>query len=293
MITDFADTALIGNYARFPVEFVSGSGCTLVDAAGEEYLDLLAGIAVCNTGHCHPHVVAAVREQAGRLMHVSNLFYTSSNVRLAERLSAASLGGPVFFCNSGAEANEAALKLARKRRRGGGFLVAHGGFHGRTYGALSATPQESKQAPFAPLVPGFTALAADAIAGSVSEQTAAVVLEVVQGESGVNVLPHEVLREIREACDAAGALLVLDEVQTGMGRTGTLWAYQQTGVRPDVITIAKGLGGGFPIGGLITTPEVADVFEPGDHGSTFAGNPLASPAAHAPLHLLHHPDPLA
>jgi predicted acetylornithine/succinylornithine family transaminase len=293
MIVDFSDTALIGNYARYPVEFAEGRGCTLIDAAGREHLDLLAGIAVCNTGHCHPHVVAAVQEQAARLMHVSNLFYTSPNVRLAERLSAASLGGSVFFCNSGAEANEAAIKLARKRRRGGGFLVAHGGFHGRTYGALSATPQESKQAPFAPLVPGFTALAADAIAGAVTGETAAVVLEVVQGESGVHPLPHEVLRDVRAACDAHGALLVFDEVQTGMGRTGTLWAYEQTGVRPDVITVAKGLGGGFPIGALVTSPEVAGVFEPGDHGSTFAGNPLASAAANAALDVLDDPALLA
>ncbi|MEA2297028.1 MAG: acetylornithine/N-succinyldiaminopimelate aminotransferase [Solirubrobacteraceae bacterium] len=293
MRVDFGDTALLGNYARYPVEFVSGRGSTLVDAAGDEYLDLLAGIAVCNTGHCHPRVVAAVQEQAARLMHVSNLFFTSGNVRLAARLSAASLGGKVFFCNSGAEANEAALKLARKRRRGGGFLVAHGGFHGRTYGALSATPQEAKQAPFGPLVPGFTALPADAIAGAVTEQTAAVVLEVVQGESGVNPIAHDELRRIREACTAQGALLILDEVQTGMGRTGTLWAYQQTGVTPDVITIAKGLGGGFPIGALVTTPELADVFEPGDHGSTFAGNPLASAAANAALDVLDDPDLLA
>jgi acetylornithine/succinyldiaminopimelate/putrescine aminotransferase len=234
-----------------------------------------------------------VQDQAARLMHVSNLFYTSGNVRLAERLSAASLGGKVFFCNSGAEANEAALKLARKRRRGGTFLVAHGGFHGRTYGALSATPQESKQAPFAPLVPGFTALAVDAIARAVDESTAAVVLEVIQGESGVNVVDHGELRRIREACDAAGALLILDEVQTGMGRTGTLWAYEQTGVTPDVITIAKGLGGGFPIGALVTSPALADVFEPGDHGSTFAGNPLASAAANAALDVLDDPELLA
>src|SRR4051812_35715491 len=293
MITDFSDTALIGNYARFPVEFTAGRACTLVDATGAEHLDLLAGIAVCNTGHCHPHVVAAVREQAGRLMHVSNLFYTSPNVRLAERLSAASLGGRVFFCNSGAEANEAAIKLARKRRRGGGFLVAHGAFHGRTYGALSATPQESKQAPFAPLVPGFTPLAPSAIAGAVGDETAAVIVEVVQGESGVHPLGDEVLRDIRAACDAAGALLILDEVQTGMGRTGTLWAYQQAGVVPDVITIAKGLGGGFPIGALVAAPPLAGVFEPGDHGSTFAGNPLASAAANAALDVLDDPELLA
>jgi predicted acetylornithine/succinylornithine family transaminase len=289
MITDFADTAVMGNYARFGVEFVAGEGCTLVDAAGAEYLDLLAGIAVCNTGHCHPRVVAAIREQAGRLMHVSNLFWTSPMVRLAERLSAASLGGKVFFCNSGAEANEAAIKLARKRRRGGGFVVARGGFHGRTYGALSATPQETKQAPFAPLVPGFTAVAARDLAASVTPETAAVLVEPVQGESGVHPLPAQLLAEVRAACDEAGALLIFDEVQTGMGRTGTLWAYEQTGVLPDMITAAKGLGGGFPIGALITTPELGGVLEPGDHGSTFAGNPLAASAANAALDVLDDP----
>jgi acetylornithine/succinyldiaminopimelate/putrescine aminotransferase len=231
-------------------------------------------------------VVEAIRAQAGRLLHVSNLFYTHENVRLAERLSATSLGGKVFFCNSGAEANEAAIKLARKRRRGGSFVVAQGGFHGRTYGALSATPQESKQAPFAPLVPGFQAVAPDGIAASVTDETAAVILEVVQGESGVHVIPHQWLAEIREACDDHGALLVFDEVQTGMGRTGTLWAYEQTGVVPDVITAAKGLGGGFPIGAMITSPDTAGVLEPGDHGSTFAGNPLASAAANAALDVL-------
>ncbi len=283
MITPLDDTELIGNYARYPVEFVSGSGSTLIDSRGDAYLDLLAGIAVCNTGHCHPHVVRAVQEQAARLMHVSNLFYTAPNVRLAERLSTVSLGGKVFFCNSGAEANEAAIKLARKRRRGGGLLVAHGGFHGRTYGALSATPQEAKQAPFAPLVPGFSALHVADIAAAVDDSVAAVLLEPIQGESGVNVVAPELLQAIRAACDAAGALLILDEVQTGMGRTGTLWAYQQAGVTPDVITLAKGLGGGFPIGALVTTPALADGFAPGDHGSTFAGNPLASAAANAVL----------
>jgi predicted acetylornithine/succinylornithine family transaminase len=286
MIVDFADSAVMGNYARFPVEFVHGEGCTLVDAAGTEYLDLLAGIAVCNTGHCHPHVVAAIREQAGRLMHVSNLFWTAPMVRLAERLSAASLGGKVFFCNSGAEANEAAIKLARKRRRGGGFVVAHGAFHGRTYGALSATPQETKQAPFAPLVPGFTAVMAADIPAAVGEETAAVIVEPVQGESGVHPLPPELLREIRAACDEHGALLIFDEVQTGMGRTGTLWAYEQLGVTPDVMTAAKGLGGGFPIGAMITSPEYGGVLEAGDHGSTFAGNPVASAAANAALDVL-------
>ena len=224
--------ALIPNYARYDVEFDRGEGCRLWDADGNEYLDLLAGIAVCNTGHCHPQVVAAVHEQAARLMHVSNLFYTAPMVRLAERLAARSLGGKVFFANSGAEANEAAIKLARKRRRGGRFVVLHGGFHGRTYGALSATPQETKQAPFAPLVPGFDAVLPEAAPAAVGPDTAGVVIELVQGETGVHPLPVELVREIRAACDEHGALLILDEVQTGMGRTGTLWAYERYGIRP-------------------------------------------------------------
>ena len=279
-------TALAATYARYPVEFVSGSGCVLRDVHGAEYLDLLAGVAVCNAGHCHPRVVSAVQDQAARLMHVSNLFYTEPMVRLAERLSARSLGGRVFFSNSGAEANEAAIKLARKARRGGDFLVAHGAFHGRTYGALSATPQESKQAPFAPLVPGFTAVVPEAMADAIGPRTAGVLLEPVQGESGVHPIHAEVLRAVRAACDEHGALLIFDEVQCGMGRTGTLWAYEALGVRPDAMTLAKGLGGGMPIGALVTDPGCADVFEPGDHGSTFAGGPVVSAAAHAALDVL-------
>jgi len=281
-------SALAPTYARFPVEFVSGSGCTLVDADGAEYLDFLAGIAVCSVGHCHPAVVAAVGEQAARLMHVSNLFTTAPMTRLAERLVARSLGGNVFFANSGAEANEAALKLVRKARPGGDVIVVHGAFHGRTYGALSATPQEAKQAPFAPLVPGFRAVEAmpEAIAAAVDEHTAAVLLEPVQGESGVHPLPLETLRAARSACDAAGAALVFDEVQCGMGRTGTLWAYEQTGVVPDAMTLAKGLGGGMPIGALLIGPRLADVFAPGDHGSTFGGGPVVAAAANAVLDIV-------
>jgi predicted acetylornithine/succinylornithine family transaminase len=282
-------TALARTYARYPVEFVSGSGCVLRDADGAEYLDLLAGVSVCNVGHCHPRVVAAVQDQAARLMHVSNLFYTEPMVRLAERLSERSLGGRVFFTNSGAEANEAAIKLARKARRGGDLLVAHGAFHGRTYGALSATPQEAKQAPFAPLVPGFTALAPEAIAEAVGPGTAAVLLEPVQGESGVHPLLADVLHAVRAACDEHGALLIFDEVQCGMGRTGTLWAYEALGVRPDAMTLAKGLGGGMPIGALVTAPACAEVFEPGDHGSTFAGGPVVAAAAHAALDVIDDP----
>jgi acetylornithine/N-succinyldiaminopimelate aminotransferase len=282
-------------YARYPVEFDSGSGCTLVDAEGTEYLDFLSGISVCNTGHCHPHVVAAVQEQAARLMHVSNLFWNAPMVRLAERLTARSLGGAVFFTNSGAEANEAALKLVRKAHPRGDIIVFHGGFHGRTYGALSATPQESKQAPFAPLVPGFRAIAPapDAVRAAVDERTAAVLLEPVLGESGVHPLPVELLRAAREACDATGAALVFDEVQTGMGRTGTLWAHEQSGVTPDAMTLAKGLGGGFPIGALVIGPRLAGVFAPGDHGSTFGGGPLACAAANAALDVIDDPELLS
>jgi predicted acetylornithine/succinylornithine family transaminase len=281
--------ALIPNYARYPVEFARGDGVRLWDADGREYLDFLSGIGVCNVGHCHPRVVAAVQEQAARLLHVSNLFYTEPMVRLAERLAARSLGGKVYFCNSGAEANEAALKLARKRRRGGRFVVLHGGFHGRTFGALSATPQETKQAPFAPLVPGFEPVLPGAAPGAVDGETAGVVLELIQGESGVHPLEPALVAEIRAACDKHGALLILDEVQTGMGRTGTLWAYERYGIVPDVMTVAKGLGGGLPIGALITAPEHGDVFAPGDHGSTFAGNPLVSAAANAALDVLDDP----
>jgi acetylornithine/N-succinyldiaminopimelate aminotransferase len=286
-------SALIPNYARYDVEFERGEGVRLWDSQGREYLDFLSGIAVCNTGHCHPRVVAAVQEQAARLLHVSNLFYTEPMVRLAERLTARSLGGKAYFCNSGAEANEAALKLARKRRPGGRFVVLHGGFHGRTFGALSATPQESKQAPFAPLVPGFDAVMPRAAADAVNGDTAGVVLELIQGESGVHPLEPSVVEDIRAACDEHGALLILDEVQTGMGRTGTLWAYERYDLRPDLMTLAKGLGGGLPIGALVTTPEHADVFAPGDHGSTFAGNPLVSAAANAALDVLDDPALLA
>jgi predicted acetylornithine/succinylornithine family transaminase len=284
-------SALAPTYARYPVEFAAGAGCVLRDAEGVEYLDFLSGIGVCNTGHCHPAVVAAVREQVGRLVHVSNLFTTAPMIALAERLVARSFGEEVFFANSGAEANEAAIKLVRKARRGGDVVVLHGAFHGRTYGALSATPQEAKQAPFAPLVPGFVPVAptAPAVSEAVGDGTAAVLLEPVQGESGVHPLPPEVVVAAREACDRVGAALVFDEVQCGMGRTGTLWAHEQLGVEPDAMTLAKGLGGGLPIGALVIGPRLAGVFEPGDHGSTFAGGPVAAAAAHAALDVLDDP----
>lgn len=284
--------SVIASYARLPVEFVRGAGTRLWDEEGNEYLDFLCGISVTSLGHCHPRVVAAIREQAGVLMHSSNLFYTEPAMLLAERLSESSLGGKVFFCNSGAEANEAAIKLARKAKPGGDIVVVHNAFHGRTYGALSATPQESKQAPFAPLVPGFKAVAPtpEALAAAIDERTAAVLLEPIQGETGVNVLSEGLLACARSACTEHQAALVFDEVQCGMGRTGTLWAYEQTGVVPDAFTTAKALGGGLPIGALITGQRLADVLQPGDHGSTFAGGPLVATAALVALEITSDPD---
>jgi predicted acetylornithine/succinylornithine family transaminase len=282
-------------YARQPVAFVRGEGARLWDAGGAEYLDFQTGLAVTALGHSHPAVVEAIRDQAERLVHVGNLFYSEPGMRLAKRLSESSLGGKVHFANSGTEANEAALKLARKAKQGGTIVSVHRAFHGRTYGSLSATPQESKQAPFAPLVPGFVAVAptAEAVAGAVDERTAAVILEPVQGESGVWVLDDELLRAARAACDEHGAALIYDEVQCGLGRTGTLWAYEDSGVVPDLMTVAKALGGGLPIGALICGPRLADVFEPGDHGSTFAGGPVTCAAANAVMDVVCDPALLA
>ena len=286
----------MGTYARNPVEFVRGEGTRLWDSDGNEYLDFLAGISVVQIGHCNPALVKAVTEQAARLMHVGNLYYTEPAIQLAARLSEVSLGGKVFLSNSGAEAVECALKLARRHRPGGGFVVLEGGFHGRTLGALSATPQEAKQAPFAPLVPGFTVVPREdpaALAAAVRDATAAVLLEPIQGESGIHPLADDVLEAAREACNRHGALLVFDEIQCGMGRTGHLWAWQGTGVRPDVMTVAKGLGGGLPIGACVTTPELGDTLRRGDHGSTFAGGPVIAAGALAVLDVVDDPRLLA
>jgi acetylornithine/N-succinyldiaminopimelate aminotransferase len=285
--------AVMGTYARNPVEFVRGAGTRLWDDEGNEYLDFLCGISVSLLGHCHPGVVEAVREQATRLIHVGNLFYTQPPMRLAARLSELSLGGKVFFANSGAEAIECALKLARKRRAGGEFVVLERGFHGRTYGALSATPQEAKQAPFAPLVPGFRAVPPDdpeALAAAVGDQTAAVIVEAVQGEGGIHPLESGLLEAARGACDEHGALLICDEIQCGLGRTGALWGFEHAGIRPDVMTLAKGLGGGLPIGACVASPEVSDVLQLGDHGSTFAGGPLVAAASNAVLDEVEDPE---
>jgi len=288
---------LMQTYRRAPVEFVRGEGALLWDSEGREYLDFLAGLSVCSVGHCHPAVVEAVREQAGRLMHVSNLFFTEPMVRLAERLSESSLGGRVFLCNSGAEANECAIKLARKQayRRGveePEIVSLEGGFHGRTYGALSATPRLAENEALGPMLPGFRSVPLNdvgALRDVVYEKTAAVIVEPIQGESGVYPASEELLLAARQACDEVGALLVFDEIQTGMGRTGSLWAYEQTPVRPDLLTSAKALGGGLPIGACLAAPQPGEALEPGDHGSTFAGGAVTSAAALAVLDLIDDP----
>ena len=288
---------LMRTYRRAPVDFVRGEGAFLWDAEGKEYLDFLTGISVCSLGHCHPAVVAAVREQSGRLMHVSNLFYTEPMARLAERLSESSLGGRVFFANSGTEAIECAIKVARKHAHGRGIAAPEivsfeGDFHGRSYGALAATPAMARNEALGPMLPGFRSVPRNDVAAlreAVGERTAALLIEPIQGEAGIHPISDEALLAARQACDESGALLILDEIQTGMGRTGSLWAFQQTPVRPDVITSAKALGGGVPIGACITGPAAADVLEPGDHGSTFAGGPVATSAAMAVLDAIDDP----
>ena len=288
---------LMRTYRRAPVDFVRGEGSLLWDADGKEYLDFLTGISVCSLGHCHPAVVEAVQDQAGRLMHVSNLFYTEPMARLAERLSESSLGGRVFFANSGTEANECAIKVARKHAHGRGIAAPEivsfeSDFHGRSYGALSATPALARNEALGPMLPGFRSVPRDdaaALREAVGERTAAVLIEPIQGEAGIHPISDEALLAARQACDEAGALLILDEIQTGVGRTGSLWAYEQTPVRPDVLTTAKALGGGIPIGACITGPVAADMLEPGDHGSTFAGGPVATAAALAVLEVVDDP----
>jgi acetylornithine/N-succinyldiaminopimelate aminotransferase len=281
-------------YPRAPVQFVRGEGARLWDSDDKVYLDFLAGISVCSVGHCHPAVVEAVREQVGTLAHVSNLYLTEHGVRLAQRLCESSLGGRAFLCNSGTEANECAIKLVRKHAHGRGIgqpevVVLEGAFHGRTMAALSATPGLATNESFSPYLPGFRTVPRDdpeALRAAVGGSTAAVMLEPIQGETGVNVIGDEMIGAAREACDAARALLVFDEIQTGMGRTGSLWAYEQLPVRPDVMTTAKALGGSLPVGACVTTPDTGEVLERGDHGSTFAGGPLVAAAARAAFDVL-------
>jgi acetylornithine/N-succinyldiaminopimelate aminotransferase len=288
-------------YARNPVEFVRGEGTRMWDSDGREYVDLFSGLSVHNSGHGHPKIVEAITDQLGRIAGSSNLYYSEPALRLQERLSELGLGGRSFLCNSGTEAAECAIKVVRKHAHGRGIsqpeiVVLEGGFHGRTMGALSATVKLAREDFFGPLLPGFVGVPrddAEALRAAVGPNTAAVMLEPVQGEAGIFPIADEVLIAAREACDEIGALLVFDEVQTGMGRTGTLWAYESGPVRPDVMTSAKGLGGGLPVGACMLTPEVGDGLVLGDHGSTFAGGPIGARAALAALEVCSDPDLLA
>ena len=290
---ELADRYLMQTGRRLPVTFVRGSGCLVYDDSGREYLDFVAGIAVNLLGHSHPDVVAAVTAQANTLIHTSNLYYTQPQVELAQRLVDLSFPSRVFLCNSGAEANEAAIKIARKwgtTNRDGAFeiITTTGSFHGRTLAAVTAGGQHKYSDPFKPLPEGFVHVAyndLDAIKDATSVRTVAVMLEPVMGEIGIVPAAPGYLAGVREWCDAQNLLLILDEVQTGLGRTGRWFAHQHHGITPDVMTLAKGLGGGVPIGACLANPR-ADVFEPGDHGSTFGGNPLACAAAIAVLSVI-------
>jgi acetylornithine aminotransferase len=266
-------------YGRYPVAMVRGDGCRVWDADGKEYLDFMSGIAVCNLGHCHPALVSAIQEQAGQLMHLSNFYHIEPQIRLAERLTSNSFGDKVFFCNTGTEACEGAIKLARKysqKKYGEGrheILTFEMGFHGRTMASLTATAQEKFHKGFEPLLPGFRYLPFDdveSVASAVSDKTCAILVEPIQGEGGVRVPEENYLRGLREICDANDLLLMFDEVQVGVGRTGKLWGHEHFGVTPDVMCLAKGLGGGAAVGAIVATDK-AMAFEKGDHGSTFGG----------------------
>jgi predicted acetylornithine/succinylornithine family transaminase len=290
-VTDLLTDTILPTYARAPVTFVEGDGLWLVDDQGERYLDFSAGIAVLNLGHRRPEVVAAAHAQLDRLWHASNLYWTLPMVELSRKLSDR-FGGPgaqAFFCNSGAEAIEAALKYARKATGKPGIVALEGSFHGRTTGAVAITGQAAKREPFAPLLPGvaFAQLNdLDSLAAAVGSDTGLIVLEPVQGEGGINPLDADFLALARELADEHGALLCLDEIQTGMGRTGTFFAFEQTDVRPDLVTLAKGLANGLPIGALLVSNAAPRGFVAGDHASTFGGNLVASAAACAVVDLI-------
>jgi len=290
-----AERVLMPTYAPSPISIVRGRGSRVYDLEGREYLDFVAGIAVNTLGHAHPDLVAAIQKQAQHLLHASNLYYTEPQVKLAKALVDHSFAKKVFFCNSGAEANEAAIKLSRRyahQKHGPDryeIITMLNSFHGRTMATLTATGQEKVQKGFEPLLPGFKYVPLNdlpELEKALSAKTAAVMLELVQGEGGVHVADRTYLKSLRELCRQHDVLLVFDEVQTGMGRTGTLFAYEQLGVHPDIMTLAKGLGGGVPIGACLATDEAAAAFSPGSHASTFGGNPLACAAALAVLRVL-------
>jgi len=279
-------------YARYPVVLVRGKGTRVWDLEGEEYLDFVSGLAVCNLGHCHPRVVKTIQGQAEKLIHVSNFYYIEPQVQLASLLCKYSFADKVFFCNSGAEANEGAFKLARKfgKEKTGKdryeIITMEGSFHGRTLATLTATGQEKFHKGYEPLMPGFKYVPFNdigAVKKAIDPKTCAVMVEPIQGEGGVNCPSEGYLKALREICDENKLLLMFDEVQVGMGRTGKLFAYEHEGVEPDILTLAKSLAGGVPIGALLIKKEISDGFKPGDHASTFGGNPLASAAGVAAL----------
>ncbi len=287
---ELTDKYIMNTYARFDLELEKGEGCVLYDEKGRSYLDFASGIAVNNLGYNNTKIISAIASQAEKLIHVSNYFYTAPQALLAEKLCENSFADRVFFCNSGAEAVEGAIKLARihaKKISGNGhkIITMNGSFHGRTYGALSATSQEKYHKGFEPLLPGFTYVdfgdlkaAADLVKGG---EYCAVIIEPVQGEGGVNIVPEAYLKGIRDLTSKNGMLLISDEVQVGLGRTGTLFAYMNYGVEPDIMTLAKPLAGGLPIGAVLAREEVAKAFEPGNHASTFGGGPLVAAVANA------------
>jgi acetylornithine aminotransferase len=297
-----SDKVVMHTYGRQPLVLVKGQGCRVWDDTGKEYLDCLAGLAVVNLGHAHPEVARAAAAQLTQLVHVSNIYYTTPMVELAETLVRLSFADRVFFANSGAEVNEGAIKLVRRYSRerfGEGrhrIICMENSFHGRTLGALSATGQSKFWQGFDPLLPGFSFVPfndLDAVANAVDDTVCAVMLEPIQGEGGVCLPSPDYLKGLRQLCDAKGLLLVLDEIQTGLGRTGTLFAQENFGITPDVMTLAKALANGLPMGALLATAEVAGAFVPGTHASTFGAGPVVAAAANAALNLLSAPEFLA
>ena len=294
-VKEGAEQYLMGTYTRQPISIVRGRGTKVYDLEGREYVDFVGGIAVNLLGHGHPDLVLAIQKQAAQLIHTSNLYYTEPQVKLAQMLVDHSFADKVFLCNSGAEANEAAIKLARRYshdKYGAGrfeIITMKQSFHGRTMATLTATGQEKVQKGYEPLLPGFSYVTFNhllELQQAVTDKTAAIMLEPIQGEGGVHVASRDYLKAVRELCTQRDILLIFDEVQTGMGRTGTLFAYEQLGVQPDIMTLAKGLGGGVPIGACLATAGVATAFGPGSHASTFGGNPLACAAALAVFRVL-------
>jgi predicted acetylornithine/succinylornithine family transaminase len=278
------DQCIFPSYTRLPAIFVKGKGSVLTDIDGKKYLDFFPGWGVSNTGHCHPKVMAAVRDQVSKLIHIPNNFFGINQAKLARAIVRVAFPGKVFFCNSGAEANEAAIKLTRLFGKGERFeiITTLNSFHGRTMGALAATGQARYQKGFSPLPGGFVTVPfndIDAVKAALTPRTAAVMIEPVQGEGGINVASPEYMKALRALCDAHGLLLILDEVQTGFGRTGKMFAFEHYGIEPDILTMAKGLGGGLPIGAMLAAAKHAHLIQPGMHGTTFGGSPLVAKAA--------------